>query len=99
MIDNRSYEVLLHAMQAGVALDHSNGGKDGSSKHLRVGVNAAMSDQGGLVTLLIEKGIITEEEYLEAIRQAMAREVARYEQYIKKHYGLTVTLDGIGIEE
>jgi hypothetical protein len=49
-----------------------------SPKHLRVGVNAAMSDHGALVRLLIQKGIITHEEYSTAIADAMENEVQSY---------------------
>jgi len=48
-------------------------------KHLRTGINCAMADQSGLAKLLIDKGLITENEYLEAIRLAMNEELARYQ--------------------
>lgn len=75
----QEYARLAHAMQSGVAFEQSRGSNDGSPKHLRVGVNAAMSDMGGLVDLLIAKGVITETEYLEAIVTRMRAEVASYE--------------------
>lgn len=81
------YLDAAHAMQSGVRLKMTRDGApddsafwpgDTSPKHLRVGVNSALSDAGGLVRLLIAKGVITEEEYREAIADAMEREVQRY---------------------
>lgn len=69
---------LTHAMQSGVAMLMEKNGSETSSKHLRVGVNVALVDHGALVQLLIEKGIITEEEYGDAIVAGMQREVDRY---------------------
>lgn len=74
----RRYFAAAHAMQSGVAFMMSYDRKQTDPKHLRVGINGALCDQGGLVTLLIRKGLITEEEYLQAILQSMEAEVERY---------------------
>ena len=79
-------------MQTGVAFDHEKGSDDGSPKHLRTGINSAMSDHGALVKLLIRKGLITEQEYLDAIADAMEEERDRYEQHLEQAYGVKVTL-------
>lgn len=74
----QKYLQLAHAMQSAVSfLLNYPGEADGlgSAKHLRVGVNAAMSDHGGLVELLVSKGVISDEEYLAAITKSMQREV------------------------
>lgn len=81
------YHKAAHAMQSGVAMEHGRGGEDGSPKHLRVGVNAAMSDMAGLVSLLIAKGVFTEEEYLDAIATSMELEVLRYTQHLRELLG------------
>lgn len=81
------YLKAAHAMQTGVAMEMNYDPQPTTPKHLRVGVNSAMSDQGGLVTLLIAKGIITEEEYLEAICASMEREAESYTQRIRAHLG------------
>lgn len=73
------YRELCHAMQTGVAITM---GPATEPKHLRVGINVAMSDNGALAALLIKKGIITEHELLESLVEGMAREVATYEQEI-----------------
>lgn len=89
MTDWERYAAAAHAMQSGVRLRMTREGipDDGdldvprgecSPKHLRVGVNTAMSDHGALVKLLIDKGIITQEEHLAAIADAMEREVESY---------------------
>lgn len=76
----RTYEDALHAMQTGVAIEQGKGSDNGLPKHLRVGVNAAMCDHTGLVRLLISKGVITQDEYIQAITEEMNREVERYEK-------------------
>jgi hypothetical protein len=85
-----SYNDLLHAMQTGVAAmmgkeringeDPCLGEGDTSPKHLRVGINAAMCNHSALVELLIKKGIITSEEYVESATAVMKREVEDYER-------------------
>lgn len=79
------YHELLHAMQSGV--EFSRDKNDQTPKQLRVGVNAALSDAGGLATLLISKGVFTKEEYELAITQAMAREVENYRHKIADEIG------------
>jgi hypothetical protein len=78
--DTGRHHAAAHAMQTGVAYEQSKGSDDGTAKHLRTGINAAMSDQAGLVRLLIAKGIITQAEYTQAIADEMEHEVERYHQ-------------------
>ena len=83
-----------HAMQSGVAYEMNDPERRSATdpKHLRVGINAAMSDQGGLVTLLIEKGLFTREEYVKAIADAMEHEAAAYQARISQKLGKDVKL-------
>lgn len=81
------YREQAHRMQSGVAMMMSRGSAETDPKHLRVGINAAMSDQGGLVKLLISKGIITEEEYLNAIAEQMTEEANDYEKKVQEVLG------------
>ncbi len=81
-----------HAMQSGVAMKMNLDPQETTPKHLRVGVNAAMADQAGLVRLLIEKGLITEAEYEAAITAEMGREVARYEEWLTAQMGTKISL-------
>lgn len=77
--DIRRYAEAAHAMQTAVAIDHQRSGeRDATPKHLRVGVNSAMVNHDAVATLLLEKGIITPDEYEAALAAAMEREVARY---------------------
>lgn len=85
------YRQLVHAMQSGVATEmhHSS---DTEPKHLRVGVNSSLVNSSALGELLIRKGLITELEYVQAIRDGMKAEVERYEQRLSEHYGRPITL-------
>jgi hypothetical protein len=79
MTDDERYLAAAHAMQSGVALEMQRNPRPTEPKHLRVGINAAMADMGGLVALLIKKGVITDAEYRVAIADAMECEALRYE--------------------
>jgi hypothetical protein len=94
--DQARYVRAAHAMQSGVRLKMSRAGVpddeelwpgETSPKHLRVGVNAAMSDLGALVRLLISKGLFTQEEYTEAIADAMEDEQHSYEAEFGVQFG------------
>ena len=87
-----NYQRLAHAMQSGVATDQNTGSRCGEPKHLRVGINSAMSDAGGLVKLLIAKGLFTEDEYLDAITESMQNEVDRYEKLLSERLNTSVKL-------
>jgi len=93
--DTDRYLIAAHAMQSGVKMmmnyTHPEAqtaddaiDPDTGPKHLRVGVNTAMSDHGALVMLLIDKGIITRDDYDAAIADSMEREVHNYEKEIEK---------------
>ena len=86
---------LSHAMQTGVAyeIEKTPSNSATSPKHLRTGVNAAMVEHAALVELLVEKGIITLEEFLERNCAKMQEEVDKYEERLSKAYGgVKVTL-------
>ena len=86
------YTAAAHAMQSGVATEMGINPAPTEPKHLRVGVNSALVDSSALAELLISKGVITEDEYLEAIAAAMEREARTYEQRLSDHFGKTITL-------
>ena len=81
------YRAAAHKMQTGVAFMMERDGTEVSSKHLRVGVNSALVDSGALAQLLIRKGVITEEEYLIAIVEAMEAEADKYEKRVQNAVG------------
>lgn len=86
------YEAAAHAMQSGVAAAQALSPRGGSPKDLRVGINAALVETGVLARLLIEKGVITEEEHAVALRDGMVAEKERYERSLSQATGQKVTL-------
>lgn len=83
-IARRRYESAMHAMQAaeGLILAGELRGVAPEAvirtlKHMRVGVNSALMTCGTHTRLLIEKGIITELEYVEAVADDAEREAER----------------------
>lgn len=85
MVNEERYLAAAHAMQTGVALEMAKeellGGNHAATnqKHLRVGINSSFVSQAGLVKLLVDKGVITESEYVKYQADAMEDEVKRYE--------------------
>lgn len=89
------YEALVHAMQTGVAMDIGTVGEKAAgadAKHLRVGINVALVEQGAIWSLLMEKGIITKQEMEDALIKAHESEVARFEKRLKGRMGAEVKL-------
>jgi len=86
------YAAAAHAMQSGVAMEMNHNPGPTQPKHLRVGINSAMAEHSALAKLLIDKGLISEDEYLEAIADGMEREARSYEERLSAHFGTTVTL-------
>lgn len=77
-----TYEQAMHGVQAGIAYAIGEGQTLAEPKHLRVGVDSSLSVHYGLCKLLIDKGVFTENEYMEAMRLAANEEVARWEDRI-----------------
>jgi hypothetical protein len=87
-----TYEEACHAMQTGVAAEMGFNPGPTDPKHLRVGINVALRDHASLARLLVAKGVITEQDYLDAIQAGMNEEVERYRQTLKDHYGADINL-------
>lgn len=85
------YYAAAHAMQTGVASTMYTSNET-SAKHLRVGVNSALVDSGALASLLLNKGIITEVEYFEALAERMEAEASYYAERVSKQAGREVKL-------
>lgn len=81
-----------HSMQSGVAAEMNIDPAPTQPKHLRVGVNMAMVEHAALVNLLTSKGIITDDEYLDALIEAMDSEIKEYRDRLKQHYGVDISL-------
>lgn len=79
------YEKAAHAMQSGVAMMMNYDPGATSPKHLRVGMNSAMVENGALVQLLIDKGLITADEWWESLAKFMEAEAESYRQMIQTH--------------
>lgn len=86
------YMAAAHALQSGIAAEMNIDPKPTEPKHLRTGINIAFTDHAAIVTLLIEKGIITEEEYYRAILKTIKKEVSDYEQKLSSFYKTKITL-------
>ena len=84
---------LGHAVQTGVAYAMENPSDTAATpKHLRTGLNISMCDHGGLVGLLIRKGVITDLEYWRASVEMLEAEVAKYEGELSERMGAKITL-------
>lgn len=92
--DTARYLAASHVVQSGVAMEMNipSRARATEPKFLRVGVNSAMVDHAALVGLLVLKGIITDDEYMKAIADAMEAEKERYEKALSQHYGKKITL-------
>lgn len=91
--DAARYAKAAHAMQSGVAMEMNWHPEPTTPKHLRVGVNSAMSDHAALVRLLIAKGVFTEAEYVKGVADEMEREAERYRERIQQHSGATTRIE------
>lgn len=89
---NRRYMVAAHAVQAGVQMELNDdpptrSGSAASPKMLRTGVNMAMVEHGALARLLIKKGLITHEEYMEELVAGVEEERRLYEERLSARFG------------
>lgn len=71
--DNARYLAAGHRVQSATAylMNHS---KSHEPKHLRTGINILFASQAGLAKLLIEKGVFTQDEYDQAVIEALEGE-------------------------
>lgn len=91
----RRYQAAVHAYQSAIALHITRLGENSAGadpKHLRVGICSAMSDHGALARLLVTKGIISEEEYLEAIVDGAELEAEFITNLTRQKLGLPDTV-------
>jgi len=86
------YLAALHAVQTGIEYKRQYDRSFVSEKHMRVGVDSAHISQAALIRVLIAKGIVTYEEYMEALATEAESEKARYEAELTEHYGRPVKL-------
>lgn len=86
------YLTAMHAMQTGVATKMALDPSETEPKNLRVGVNSAMMQQGALVKLLINKGLITEAEWFSIMADGAEHEAKLYERDLSQITGTKITL-------
>lgn len=90
---------LLHAMQTGVryeiekTLPNLPPDVQQHLKHLRVGINSAMCEVSAMLWVLVDKGLVTHEEYFLRLNRLLQQEVEMYEAKLTKLYGAKVTLE------
>lgn len=82
------YMRAAHRVQTAIEFSPDKTGQE--PKHLRVGVDLSKSDMGGLAQLLINKGLITEEEYLLAITKFAEQEATHREDEFSVRFGINV---------
>lgn len=86
------YTRLAHAIQSGVAMELMTDESSGNPKHLRVGVNLRAVEHGALVRLLVANGVITSDQYYEALLASMQEELDAYRARLSALYGGPVDL-------
>lgn len=89
----KEYEKTMHQLQTGVAMEMEHDTHSVEPKHLRVGINSALCETSALGDLMIAKGVITQEEYYDAMLKAVAGEVERYRALLEARLGRKVTLE------
>ncbi|OQC18806.1 MAG: hypothetical protein BWX69_03214 [Planctomycetes bacterium ADurb.Bin069] len=88
----RRYERAAHRVQSGIAALIGMGrAKMVEPKHLRVGIDLQKADTAGLVGLLIAKGVLTRQEYLDAVAASAEAEAEAYEAHLSAVLGAKVT--------
>lgn len=88
----KDYLSLAHAMQTGIKYVLELDGSLAEPKHVRVGISLTKVEHGALVQLLIDKGIISLDEYDSALLGHMQAEVDSYEKYLSDKLGKKIIL-------
>lgn len=83
---------LMHAVQTGVKSKMQYDPHETQPAHLRVGVNSAMIEFSALLDVLIEKKILTLEEFEVSLVKWAKKEVETYEKELSDHHGTKITL-------
>lgn len=89
---HEEYNRLAHAVQTGVMYVLERDPSGASPKHLRTGVNTAKVELGALCKLLIDKGLVTQDEVFGYILDGLRDEIAMYERQLKQQFGAEITL-------
>lgn len=83
------YQDSMHRVQTAIAalLGRDPDLDRCSRKHMRVGIDMSKADAAGLATLLIDKGVFTMAEYLDAIAHSAEIEANAYEREVQETFG------------
>jgi hypothetical protein len=89
---------LPHRVQSAIAFLSDKLAREGrrnqalEPKHLRVGVNSALVEASALGMLLMQKGLVTPDEYYEALIRGWESEVKSYQDLIHQAFGPNVSI-------
>lgn len=89
-----AYTAAAHAIQTGIGYEQRFGdeSREKKDKSLRTGIDMAHVSDSALVSLLIQKGLITRLEHAEALAREALAEKTRLEQSLSARMGSKVTL-------
>ena len=87
------YTAAGHRVQTAIAYMLGKGSDLATPKHLRVGVNMAMAEHAALAMLLVDKGVITLEEYEEQLADFTEKEADRCVQEARDKYNFPDNAD------
>lgn len=82
----KDYDAHAHAVQTAIEFNPNKRALE--PKHMRVGIDMSKSDMGGLATLLIAKGVFTQEEYTKALTDAAEREAESHKRELAREIGV-----------
>jgi hypothetical protein len=85
---NQRYANAGHRVQTAIAFSPDRPADP--YKDLRTGLDLSKADMAGLATLLIEKGLFTLEEYLDAIAHSAEQEADTKETELSVRHGINV---------
>jgi len=80
------YVKAAHVVQAAIGFNPNKTALE--PKHMRTGIDMSKADMEGLVTLLIEKGVFTSEEYVAALEASAEREAERHKLVLAGEMGV-----------
>lgn len=86
--DRERYERAAHRVQTTIAFQPHR--PLDPYKDLRTGIDLSKADMSGLAQLLISKGVITLDEYIEAIATSAEKEAEMKEHDLSVRYGINI---------
>lgn len=84
------YMSMMHGLQSGIATMIALDQKYADKKDLRVGVDSALIQDSALAQLLMEKGIITEDEYWTRIIRLVGNDITNLRRRVALLWGVPI---------